>query len=87
MPRRGWTSITVPIEVYNELVSFCSNKGIDSLGKCIYFLKEFYESVVKDPNLPDYVREKKVQRVIDRVERQWKTILGESKAAAQASET
>jgi len=80
LPRPGLASITVPLRVYERLQSFCYSRGLD-LGKCVYFLYMLYQSMVHDPALSEEVK-KKAERLMRRVEREWKEILQQSKRMA-----
>ena len=78
MPRKGFTSITVPEQLKYMLENLCRRYDLN-LGQCILFLYEFYRSVVHDPGMMG-MKEKKLERVLRRVKRKYKELIMESKS-------
>jgi len=52
------------------------------MGKCILFLYELYRSVVHDPGMKGYY-EKKIERILRRIDKKYKQLITESKQALE----
>jgi len=77
MPRKGFSTITIPYKIYELLQSFCYRRNLD-LGKCVYFLYLYYQSTIHDSYIAKDI-EKKIERIIRKIDKQWKEIIRESK--------
>lgn len=77
MPRKGFTSITIPEYYYTRIVNFAERHGL-TVGQAVALLYELYYSMISDPGLTSEVL-KKLDKAKKRIQKNWRKVIEESK--------
>ena len=78
MPRRGFTTITVPSYIENRISKIADKYDLNSNAQAIYLLIRLYEKLIMDPETSK-ITAAKIEKILKTIEKDWKKIIQKSK--------